>query len=151
MRKRVPSANAISIGHIKYHALCWHKRSNDGSGKCDAEATVPITDVVWGVLFEIKRCEKSRLDEAEGLGRGYAEKEVDVVTDKGTAKALMYYAIDKDRSLQPYHWYKSFVVAGAREHGLPEDYVVILESKQSTPDPDPKRAAKNQKLLSGKR
>jgi hypothetical protein len=25
--------------------------------------------------------------------------------------------------LAPYNWYKAFVEAGAREHGLPQDYV----------------------------
>jgi hypothetical protein len=28
-----------------------------------------------------------------------------------------------DDSLQPYSWYKDFVLAGAEEHGLPAEYV----------------------------
>lgn len=149
LRERVPSAVAIGIGRIKGHVLRWHKRSQrDGSGKCDAEATGRDTDVVWGVLFEIKSSEERALDAAEGYRNGYDKKQIDVVTDSGTVKAAMYYATDKNASLKPYHWYKAFVVAGAREHGLPANYVQSLEAVRSDPDPDPKRAADNEKLLS---
>ena len=33
-----------------------------------------------------------------------------------------------DPSLTPYDWYKAFVLAGAREHGLPQDYVAALDA-----------------------
>lgn len=148
LRKRVPSARPLGTGQLKRHALRWHKCSCDGSGKCDAEATAEDSDVVWGVLFEIKRLEKPWLDKAEGLHYGYDEKEVEVVTDRGVVKALMYYATDIERSLRPYHWYKTFVVTGARQHGLPKPYVRNLEQVQSVRDPDANRAAKNAKLLS---
>ena len=147
LRKRVGSARPRGIGHLNGHALRWHKRSCDGSGKCDAETTGVNSYVIWGVLFEINRSEKFRLDQAEGLHHGYEEKEVEVVTGHRSVKALMYYATDTDRSLLTYDWYKAFVVSGAREHGLPESYVHHLEQVQSVRDPDVKRAAKNKKLL----
>lgn len=147
LRKRVGSACPRGIGQLKGHALRWHKRSSDDSGKCDAEATGMNCDVVWGVLFEISRAEKSCLDKAEGLHHGYEEKEVAIVTCHGSVKALIYYATDIDRSLRPYHWYKAFVVSGAREHSLPESYVRDLEGVHSVPDPDANRAAKNKKIL----
>lgn len=105
------------------------------------------SDVIWGVLFEIKRSDKFRLDKAEGLHHGYEEKEVAIVTCHGSVKAMIYFATDIDRSLRPYHWYKAFVVSGAREHSLPESYVLDLEQVQSVPDPDANRAAKNKKIL----
>ena len=36
---RVPSAEVVGVGSIKGYRLTFDKRSNDGSGKCDAEAT----------------------------------------------------------------------------------------------------------------
>ena len=147
LKLRVPSADSFAIGFLKRHSLHWHKRSNDGSGKCDAEITTSESDIVWGVLYKIKQSEKRCLDEAEGLGSGYAEKEVDIVTEQGVVRALMYYATKKDSSLRPYHWYKAFVVAGAREHGLPEHYLRILETVQSIEDPDSKRSDRNERVL----
>jgi gamma-glutamylcyclotransferase len=128
LRERVPSATAIGIGQLAGHVLRWDKRSErDGSGKCDAEATGRPDDVVWGVVFELDSEDKSALDRTEGVGGGYIEKTVQVLTDAGPLTAVMYYAIDKDASLRPYHWYKALVIAGAREHGLPASYRSRLE------------------------
>ena len=146
LRERVPSAHAVGIGRLDRHALRWHKRSSDGSGKCDAMASKD-PGVVWGVVFEIDRTEKSALDRAEGLGRGYKEIEVDVAMDHGLVTASMYCATDTDPSLRPYDWYKDLVVAGAREHGLPEAYVRGLEAVESAGDPDAQREARKRKLL----
>ena len=30
--------------------------------------------------------------------------------------------------LRPYSWYKRFLVEGARSHGLPADYITMLEA-----------------------
>ena len=131
MRERVPSASPLSAGQLKGHTLRWHKRSIDGSGKCDAEAIDHESDVVWGVLYACRASEKSALDQAEGLGSGYNETIVEIITKTGVVKASMYFATDKDPSLQPYHWYKDFVIKGAREHGLPQDYIDRLEAVSS--------------------
>jgi hypothetical protein len=121
----------------------------DGSGKCDAFATGNNADVVWGVLFEIDSTHKPALDEAEGLNHGYAEKVVTVNWNSQAVDAHIYYATDIDASLKIYHWYKAFVVAGAREHGLPDDYVSHLDAAPAVADADAKRVAKNERLLNG--
>jgi gamma-glutamylcyclotransferase len=150
LRERVPSTTAISIGQLVGHALRWDKRSRrDGSGKCDAEATGRQDDVVWGVVFELDPKDKPALDKAEGLGAGYMEKKVTVLTEAGPVTAVTYYATDKDASLRPYHWYKALVIAGAREHGLPVSYRSRLELVVTVSDPNPTRASKHKELLSG--
>lgn len=148
---RVPSAKPIGIGQLRGHVLRWHKRSRDGSGKCDVEKTEVETDTVWGVLFRLRAPEKRALDSAEGLNSGYAEKQVDIISNIGTIRAQVYYATDKDDRLKPYDWYKAFVVTGAREHSLPADYVATLEKAASTQDPDKARAAANEQLLQAAR
>ena len=111
-----------------HHSLRWHKRGKDGSGKCDIVST-DGRSVVWGVLFDIAWDEKPALDAVEGLGTGYFEKEVCIVTDDGECLALTYHANPAgiDAALRPFDWYKDYVVRGAREHGLPADYVRALE------------------------
>src|SRR6202521_4484017 len=106
LRERVPSATAIGIGQLVGHTLRWDKRSwRDGSGKCDAEATNRRGDAVWGVLFELDPEDKPALDKAEGVGAGYLEETVKVLTEAGPVIAVTYHATDKDPSLRPYHWY----------------------------------------------
>lgn len=152
LRERVPSATAIGIGQLVGHELCWDKRSwRDGSGKCDAEATGRPDDVVWGVVFELDPKDKPALDKAEGLGAGYMEKPVHVLTEAGPVAAVTYYATDKDASLRPYHWYKALVIAGAREHGLPPSYRSRLELVATVSDPNPPPASALEELLSGHR
>jgi hypothetical protein len=142
LRERAPSATAIEIGRLEGYVLRWDKRSwRDGSGKCDAEFTGQRSDVVWGVVFELDPEEKPALDKAEGLGAGYMEKAVSVLTEAGPLSAVTYLATDKDASLRPYHWYKSLVIAGAREHGLPPSYRSRLELVITVSDPDPARAS----------
>src|SRR6266481_4011836 len=148
LRERVPSAAAIGIGQLVGHALRWDKRSwRDGSGKCDAEATDRQDEVVWGVVFELDAEDKPALDEAEGLGAGYMEKTVHVLTDAGPVTAVTYCATDKDAKLRPYHWYKALVIAGAREHGLPASYRSRLELVITVSDPIPARASAHKGLL----
>jgi gamma-glutamylcyclotransferase len=148
LRERVPSAAAIGIGQLVGHALRWDKRSwQDGSGKCDAEATSRNDDVVWGVLFELDPEDKPALDKAEGVGAGYLEKTVNVLTEAGRVTAVTYCANDKDSTLRPYHWYKALVIAGAREHGLPASYRSGLELVVTVSDTDTARASRHKDLL----
>ena len=148
LRERVPSAAAIGIGQLVGHALRWDKRSwQDGSGKCDAEATSRNDDVVWGVLFELDPEDKPALDKAEGVGAGYLEKTVNVLTEAGLVTAVTYCANDKDTTLRPYHWYKALVIAGAREHGLPASYRSGLELVVTVSDTDTARASRHKDLL----
>ena len=132
LRGRTPSARALSVGRLMHHTLRWHKLGRDGSGKCDVELACP-SDVVWGVLFAVSWAEKPALDAAEGLGIGYFEKEVRIVTDDGECRALTYHANPDriDSTLRPRDWYKDYVVRGAREHGLPCRYVRALEQVET--------------------
>lgn len=150
LRQRVPSARAIGIGYLRGHILTWDKPSQDGSCKCNVRCTDIEADTVWGVLFEIDRFEKRALDQAEGLGHGYSEKEVSIISGGAARSAQIYFAADKvNTEHKPYDWYKAFVVTGAREHNLPEEYISCLECVASLADANEGRARKNLKLLSG--
>ena len=149
IQERVPSARAVTTGKLLGHKLMWHKRSTDSSGKCDILFTGIATDIVWGVLFEITLSEKPALDRAEGLGSGYEEKAVEILACTGPMNAIAYFATSIDSSRAPYTWYKSLVVAGAREHKLPSAYVMELKSVLSIADADEGRCARAEALLHG--
>src|ERR1700687_277338 len=112
LRERVPSAMTVRIAQLLNHSLRFHKRSNkDGSGKADAYFTGERENEVWGVIFEFDPAEKQNLDRHEGLGRGYAEKQITVIDLDGSPHPLFMYAADEahiEPALRPYSWYKRF-------------------------------------------
>jgi gamma-glutamylcyclotransferase len=140
---RAPSAVIFGTGFLKNHALRWHKVARDDSGKCDAAFTGDAADVVWGVLASISVADKIKLDMIEGLGAGYDQAVGDIETASGIIQAQFYTATAIDGVVTPYDWYKALVIAGAREHGLPADYIAALAAAPAKPDPDKIRAARN--------
>ena len=150
IQERCPSARALGVAELHGHELKWHKRSKDGSGKCDVVLSKDEKRIVYGVLFEIAESEKRELDKAEGLGNGYEEKQAPVVFEGKSRAVTLYSATNTDSSLKPYTWYKAFVVAGAKEHKLPSEYRRKLEAVEATQDPDSKRHERNTQLLKGK-
>jgi len=88
MRKVVPSAASHGEASLSGYRLKFHKRSIDGSAKCDAFRTEDQRDLVHGVVYEIDEKGKQDLDGAEGLGCGYDEVKIEAESDKGPVTAL---------------------------------------------------------------
>lgn len=150
LRERVPSAAKLSTGALNNFTLRFHKRSTDGSAKCDAFYTNNKSDEVRGVIYEIDESEKCSLDDAEGLGKGYNQITIRVKSENEILETFTYVAdqTEIDETLNPYSWYKDLVISGAREHYLPESYVRKLELIKPIADPDKNREARHLKLLS---
>lgn len=151
LRARTPSARPLATATLHGHVLRFHKRGRDGSAKCDAFATGIDSDRVVGVLYAIDLAERHRLDEAEGLNRGYRDATVSVLDAQGGSnQALIYLATPDfiDDSLHPFTWYKAFVASGAKEHGLPPGYgAEHIDPVEAVPDPDESRAAREGAIL----
>lgn len=143
---RAPSANPFCSGYVLGRKLTFDKVSKDGSGKCDCEFTGDEQQRIYGVLFTVSLADKAKLDRAEGNGAGYDETIVEVVTPSGVTKAVTYFATRKDSSLKPYNWYKQHVLDGAREGGLPVDYIAALMAVQSVEDSDLSRVERERSL-----
>lgn len=146
---RVPSARVIGVVEMPGYMLAFHKRSVDGSGKCLLYTEQGTSHKTFGVLYAFDAREKANLDSAEGKGKGYIEQLVQFPLNGQTYTPYIYCAQSThvDANLVPYHWYKSLVLAGARYHGLPPDYMTAIEATPSKPDPDAKRTQENEKLL----
>ena len=140
MQKRVPSAKALGVYILVGHQLRFHKAGMDGSGKGDAYFTGLKTDSVFGILYSIHYREKSLLDEAEGLGYGYAEKKVQLRTITGEkASGFLYYATTIDNTLQPFSWYVEHLLVGAKAAALPQLYVDKICDVETIEDEDRNR------------
>ena len=145
----MPSARPVTAAWLYGYHLEFSKLSKDCSGKCTIRASNTSSANVRGLVFEMSSREKPRLDLPEGLGHGYEQKEITLKTANGDLQAFTYVAAEDhiDPSLQPYDWYKAFVVAGAVEHGLPSDYVQKIRAVGSRGDPDEVRSLQNWDLL----
>jgi hypothetical protein len=142
LRSRVPSARFVSTATLHGHVLRFHKRSQDGSAKCDAFETQNYTDAVHGVIYDIAVAHKADLDRIEGVGAGYQKKAVELVASSGEIfRAYTYYATLIDATMKPYHWYKHHVITGALEYHLPVFYLDKLHKTDSMEDPDTQRHA----------
>ena len=162
IRARVASARPLSVGYVEERRLIFHKRGRDGSAKADALFTGVAADRVWGVVFSIRRDELPILDRYEA---GYDLEEVTVSSTRGiaesgdndiavsstsrTVRAITYVANRKriDPSLKPFSWYHGFVMHGAREHGLPAEYLQALEMIEAIADTDHLRHKRNLQLI----
>jgi cation transport regulator ChaC len=126
LRSRVGECTPLGVATLPRYALRFHKRSIDGTAKCNAYFNGGESDHVIGVLFEVPEDRKPDLDKAEGLGKGYHEQVVTVTLADGSTQAAFVYVADKthiDDNWKPTAEYRGFVESGAREHGLPEDYI----------------------------
>jgi len=149
IKARVSSACALGVIELPEMQLAFHKQSNDGSGKCLLYTEQKPPAMTYGVLYKLDVTQKSALDSVEGCGKGYLEQQITVPFDGHDYQAFIYMASSSHRnpSLAPYHWYKNLVLAGARFHNFPEDYIAFIESVESIEDPDFDRRQKNENLL----
>ena len=147
IEQRLGSCRFHGRGWLDGYALRFHKMSNDGSGKCNVYRTQNNADRVYGVLFELSVEQKLALDGFEGSG--YVSVPVLVRSDYVNITAHTYIAKPNSikPSLVPFDWYKAFVVEGAREVGLPGEYIRHLESNRSVEDLDHVRAYSNWSLF----
>ena len=146
LSQRVPSAVKALNAYLPRYKLMCNKVSKDGSSKANIMKSDFPGEIVWGVLFNIDAKEKPLLDKAEGLGLGYNEDTLTFYDEfNNPHPAKVYIAEGKaiDNILLPYDWYKEFIVIGAIQNHLPEEYIALLQSIPCIPDPDEKRSLKN--------
>ena len=142
LRSRAPGVEANGAAVLHGFGLRWHKRSSDGSGKCSIVQSAASSALVHGALYLMPLPAKRLLDQVEGLGQGYEETTINVMSSRGRVSARTYVAAAShvDDSLRPYSWYRDLVVSGALAHQLPAEYVNSLQRVGVWADPDLARA-----------
>ncbi len=130
MRERVASARVLTTGQIAGYRLALDKRGADGSGK--ANLVHDPGSVVWGVVYCIDAADWAGLDAHEP---GYARIDVEVATPLRRLAAKTYRARVLTDEPVAFDWYKRLIVEGAREHGLPPEWLETLAALPERPDP----------------
>jgi hypothetical protein len=131
------------------YTLRFHKLGRDGSAKCDALRTGDPEHWVHGVVYSIDQRERLDLDRVESAGVGYDPVLLGVRAGDSELRVWTYCARHTAvvEGIAPFDWYLDFVIAGARHHGLPGDYVAALEHIEARRDPDDQRSALNRAIL----
>jgi len=123
MRKRTPSAVATGTACLKHHHVVCNKLGQDGTAKANI---IPRQDTsTYGVLYEISTDEIKLLDTEE---TGYQRVEKMLLNHLNQeVHAQTYVAFRLTHQPVTTEWYKSIIIQGATEHGLPDDYIQTLE------------------------
>jgi gamma-glutamylcyclotransferase len=129
LRSRIASAEVVGPAFLKDMEMLFNKRGSDGSGK--ANLVESPGGVTWGVLWKISPRDLDTLDKVEG---GYDRVAVQAwKSDGNVVGAVTYVSGRLSDDPRAYEWYKEIVIAGAREHDLPRDYIAYLERFPSKP------------------
>ncbi len=153
LTQRVPSALKVANAFLSGHKLVCNKTSKDGSAKANIIKSDNPGEIVWGVLFKIDSNEKPLLDKAERLGKGYNEDYLTFHDEANSHYVAQVYIADSNsinNNLVAYDWYKEFIVTGAIQNQLPDNYIAQLQSIPCIADPDEERRIKHFSILSGK-
>jgi hypothetical protein len=149
LQSRCVSAKPRQVAHADNWALTFSKKSRDGSGKATISAAPG--DRVFGVVFDLDERELPELDRFEGAGQGYHRNDgfrVVIVPFREPLNVATYIADPSwvDNSLDPFDWYLSLVIAGARQHALPPKYISALEARPAKFDPKADRKSRREAI-----
>jgi len=101
-----------------------------------ANLVVDPAAATWGVCYLLDASACEHLDRTEGVHRGYYRRlQVSVVTDDGTSLAAFAYQGNVSvAGRKPSQRYLGLLLDGAREHGLPEEWIRHLEGLELAVD-----------------
>lgn len=150
LRLALPQYQVLQLGYVEGYKLYFHRYSESLSGgKANMIRVDDSEQKVYGLLIEVPPRQKYLLDEASSLGYGVQETSVKVMTEQGAQFALTY-VCHKDNVMEdlvPFSWYKDLLVAGAKNHQLPLEYIHHLENYASQVDQNSEREAYYRSLL----
>jgi gamma-glutamylcyclotransferase len=122
-----PSHRALGAAELPDHRLAFLRRSIRWQAGAADIVRAP-GESVWGVLWELP-FGPGDLDAKEAAGDAYRRRPVEVLVDGSPLVAMAYEVIEKEpREVPPRRDYLDLMIAGAREHGLPESWVHRIQS-----------------------
>jgi gamma-glutamylcyclotransferase (GGCT)/AIG2-like uncharacterized protein YtfP len=128
---QLPDARFVGVARLDGYRLALTRRSiRWQAGVLDI---VPSPgEAVWGALYELPEEGLEQLDAREGAGFAYRRIEAKLACGR---RAVAYEVIEKEpRGVPPAPEYAALVLAGARERGLPDEWLRELERGLAVPD-----------------
>src|SRR5262245_65331695 len=128
-QSRTGNIREARLCRLPRYRLAFNKRGS--GGQVFANIVADDTKEVWGVAYRCRPHTLETMDTFEGAGRGhYTRVPVGVLTEAGeTLQAITYIAATAHVGAedQPTLEYVTRILKGARQHGLPEDYIDRIE------------------------
>lgn len=122
MRSRSPGSQFLGRAKLDSYQFVYNGKSKVRGG--GVGNIVPKKgSVVWGGLYEITQEDLVALDEFEWYPNYYQRKNFVVKDDLGKAFEAMAYYREVEKPNPPYESYRAEVLQGAKDCGLPEDYI----------------------------
>ena len=134
MADRCPGAVRLGIARLPGYRLAFDAWSNRRGGLVADVLPTPGSDV-WGVLWQVTGDHAEALDRYEGVARGqYRRETVRVESEQGeSVEAFAYVICNPGEEGPTTDGYQAILLEGAREHGLPPDWVNAIEAVPALP------------------
>jgi gamma-glutamylcyclotransferase (GGCT)/AIG2-like uncharacterized protein YtfP len=119
--KRIPLAERANLRDFR---LVFNKLGQNGS--LYANIVAAVGSEIWGVIYDCTDDELLLLDNCEGVPIHYTRERVTVVLRNGDERLAYTYIATAQRTTSeglPTAKYLGFIVNGATEHQLPNDYI----------------------------
>lgn len=127
MDRWCPGARFVEPARLDGYRLAFTRRSIRWRG--GVADIVPAAEAhVWGAAYEVEQADLVALDAKEGAGAAYRRCGVEVAIGGRVVAAQAYEVIDKAAHVAPPPAYLRLLVRGARERGLPAEWVSALEA-----------------------
>ena len=128
-RERCPRAAQVGVARVGDHRLGFTRFSKNRGGGV-ADLVVAPGSLVWGAIFDLTHDGFEALDKAEGVHVEAYRRERCMVTasDGSLISAWTYVVVNRQPEVAPSHMYWRLLVDGAKEAGLPLEYVKTLEA-----------------------
>jgi type I restriction enzyme, S subunit len=130
--ERTSSAQLKGVATLQDYKVVTNKISKKYPGFGMANLQQSEDESVWGAIYEITEEDMLKLDKNE---KGYNRQRIEVVTEQGNnIEVVTYISNLTDNTLVAREPYKETILRGARNQGLPEDYIDLLDRLPSKPD-----------------
>ncbi|MEH6471615.1 MAG: hypothetical protein V7752_10205 [Halopseudomonas sp.] len=145
LQQRIASSKLIARIEIPNHRICFHKRGQDGSGKCDL-VNGEYNDRCFGALYQMARSDIGELDLIEA---GYQRNNIQLELAGKQCSGFTYQALPEliDDRLQPFDWYHELISLGADHLQINANHRDSLQQCTPLSDPESKRAEQQRRLL----
>jgi len=149
LARRAPSSRLLGITSLSGFRLGFHKRGQDGSGKCSIIPDGDVRSRVYAAVYRLPGQEKAVLDQAEGVGRGYDQIPLRVALQSRKIEVFTYIASPShlDFRIKPFDWYRDLVLWGTIFHRFPPEYTENIARVEAVFDPSTSRRSEHQRLV----
>ncbi|MCS6936110.1 MAG: gamma-glutamylcyclotransferase [Candidatus Bipolaricaulota bacterium] len=121
------------LGYIQDYKMVFNKLASESKGTGYANIIPQSGAIVYGVLYKLTEKEMKTLDKYERVDEGhYQRKKLEITVEENEqVTAYVYVALRTKEGLRPTQDYLKCIIEGAKENGLPQDYIQQLETLET--------------------